>query len=311
MDIRQYLRSAAIFAGVGESVLAEISSNVKEVKLSSGNEIFNEGDSSDSFYIIGSGTITIFKRLAPGKEKTLAELTRGNFFGETALFSETSRTANAATKSDSILLKIDKDQFKRILDKTPKEGIKIFSGLLQTLTQRLEQTSRELATVYRTGKVISSGSNIEDVIDSIKEELILAIPEADEIRVFLYNEYNVEYCLIPCDGKTEEVGPKDPLILTIKNNPSGIVVNDASMQHAISGRPVKGFSSYIIAPIMKSEFMQGFFILGSMSKKYSFKNSYALLLLSVGEQLAEAIENIKYRREAKDRRRLEESKGLL
>ncbi len=58
---------------------------------------------------------------------------------------------------------------------------------------RLEYTSRELATVYETGNIIANSFTIRAMTSAVLDELKLAIPAATDGAIYLHNEFNNDF----------------------------------------------------------------------------------------------------------------------
>ena len=106
MEKVSLLKSVFVFSGLDDKSLNQMSELLVKTPFSAGQTVFNEGKSADAFYVIGSGDITISKKIGQGKEKTLSMLGPGSVFGEMAFFSDSPRIADATAKTDSILWKI-------------------------------------------------------------------------------------------------------------------------------------------------------------------------------------------------------------
>lgn len=304
MDKLSLLKSAFVFEGIEEPLLLQLAGYFKSVNFKKGDIIFSEGAASDSFFIVDTGEITITKRIDTGKEKVLAVLVRGSVFGEMAFFSDSPRIANAEAKTDSALWKIERPDFLRFIEERPQAGIKILAALLKVSMDRLEQTGRELATIYQTGAIISSGRGLSGIMRDIQEELILAIPGADNAAIFLYNVFNQEFDPVAAPEGIKEISPTHPLISYLKENTSGISADGPlQFEFAMDGF-LKDSKSFIIAPIIKSSAMNGFLAVWNSGKTNAFKNNHRLLLSSVAGQLAEAIENLRRQQEERDMQRL-------
>ncbi|MDH5547897.1 MAG: Crp/Fnr family transcriptional regulator [Gammaproteobacteria bacterium] len=111
--------------------------------------IMNEGDESDSLYIIESGKVKIFVSDEDGKEFTLNLLGPGDYFGELALIDGGPRSSSAITTEESKLLIIHKPYFEQFLKQHPEVSLRIIQGMSRLLRQ-LTDKSRGLAlmTVY-------------------------------------------------------------------------------------------------------------------------------------------------------------------
>ncbi len=87
-----HLRSLPIFADLPETVLAELRGRVELVEKEAGEVIFNEGDPSDSMYVIRIGMVKVVQKSAGG-ERVLAYRARGEYVGETGLMKKEPRNA--------------------------------------------------------------------------------------------------------------------------------------------------------------------------------------------------------------------------
>ena len=112
--------------------------------ISSGRRIFSEGEAGEKMYIIQSGTIRI-SRTIDGKEHVLAELTKGDFFGEMANVARMPRTASATTVTDAQLLVFDRAGFQSMIEKNAK----IAMNVIDRLCRRLENANSQIQALVR------------------------------------------------------------------------------------------------------------------------------------------------------------------
>jgi len=77
-------------------------------------KIIRKNDPGDHFYIIVSGRVSVH-----AGRRELAELGKGDYFGEIALLTESNRTASITAKSSGRLLRINKEAFDKILAEVP------------------------------------------------------------------------------------------------------------------------------------------------------------------------------------------------
>jgi CRP-like cAMP-binding protein len=84
-------------------------------RFPSGTIIFSEGDLGLTMYVIESGEVEITKRIA-GKDRVLAKLGKGDFFGEMCMLEDSyPRAAAAAAVTDDEAVIIDQSAFTRSL----------------------------------------------------------------------------------------------------------------------------------------------------------------------------------------------------
>lgn len=307
MDKRDLLKNNGIFSGIPANVLDIVSAEMEKVDIGEGGIIFEEGAVADSFYIVEKGEVVISKNLKAGRRKLLAVIKDGALFGEMAFFSDSPRIASARARADSALWRLPRDKFADIVSKHPSEGLKIFSGLLQVAMDRLEQTSRELATIYETGRAIASGKSLGEISAAVAEELLVAIPAAAKSAVYIYNEFNEEF---ESPG-LPEIPAASTFVAKIASSSSGL-----SGPCDSAGLKLPDFSgAFAAAGIFRpqgeaasSPLPSGFTLLWTNNARVTFSNANLLLLSSVSGQLAEALENLRHREEEMNRRRLDRSK---
>ncbi len=127
------LKNIPLFSNLAESDLAILSSHAVTKKFAKNTIIINEGDETDSLYIILSGKIKAFLSDEHGKEIILDMAGPGEYFGEVALLDEAPRSASVMTLEPSSFLIISKDDFKNCVAKNPDIAI----SLIKELTHRI------------------------------------------------------------------------------------------------------------------------------------------------------------------------------
>jgi CRP-like cAMP-binding protein len=76
--------------------------NFPTMRVPAGVTVIREGEVGDAAYWIESGTFEVFQE-RDGVRKSLRVLTRNVFFGETAIFARTTRTASVVALTDGVL----------------------------------------------------------------------------------------------------------------------------------------------------------------------------------------------------------------
>jgi len=124
-----------VFAVVGTSSESGAVS-MRELKFTSGIEIFHQGDVSDLAYTIVSGAVEI---VSDGV--ILATLGAGDVFGEMGLVDEAPRSATARTVGEVALEALDHDEFTEALMNRPD----ICLHYLRSLFERLRASNQQAA----------------------------------------------------------------------------------------------------------------------------------------------------------------------
>jgi rhodanese-related sulfurtransferase len=134
-----------IFEDLSEEQLLEIASVVEEQVVPEGTMICRQGDPGDSFYLIRSGKVRVFRKDDEGVVTELSRLGPGAGFGEIALLTGKPRSANVETVEETRLDVLTKKHFDRVLKDHPHVSltfIKQMSTLLSRDETRLEMEAQ-------------------------------------------------------------------------------------------------------------------------------------------------------------------------
>lgn len=124
--------------------------------------IFAEGESGPELYIIQKGSIRITK-IVNNNEVLLALLKSGDIFGEMALLENKPRSASAIAHEDSVLMAVNRANFKGMVVEQPK----VISRLTSSLAERIWNLNRQL-----------SNTMIEDPVGRLYDSLVLELEKA-------------------------------------------------------------------------------------------------------------------------------------
>lgn len=130
------LKGSELFRTFPGEELAGIAELTEEAYLDAGEVVFEEGDRGDAFYMVVRGAVRITRG---GQE--LAILGSREGFGEMAILDQESRSATATAEEDTTVLRIDRDDFDRLVEANPA----VARGIYRVLTQRLRSTLAKVA----------------------------------------------------------------------------------------------------------------------------------------------------------------------
>ena len=130
------LKSVDLFKNIPGAILSKIANVAEEIQIYSDDIIFMEGDHGDALYVIISGKISIIKH-----EKEIAVLEKGNCIGEMSLLDHEPRSAEAKANEDTILLKINQEEFYELMSYNPD----ITKQIVKILTRRLREMNKKIA----------------------------------------------------------------------------------------------------------------------------------------------------------------------
>jgi CRP-like cAMP-binding protein len=115
-----------------------------------GEIICRECEEGKSMFVIQSGTVEVSKKLTEG-EIVLRTMTKGEIFGEIALFDRNPRSATVKAKGEAVVLSIDKKGFFAKASKDPTLAFNILEGMskrIRELTSELSKYKENSDLVY-------------------------------------------------------------------------------------------------------------------------------------------------------------------
>lgn len=135
----ELLRNIPLFSNVEPSQLKLLAFTSDRLTFAPGQELFHQGDSGDTAYIImdGEADVTVG---TPAGEISVAKVSKNDLIGEIAILCDVPRTATVKAISEVTTLVITKDLFFRLVADFPQMGIEI----MRELARRLERTTAQL-----------------------------------------------------------------------------------------------------------------------------------------------------------------------
>ncbi len=145
------LLTIPIFSGISAEILEELKGKVVLQTFRKDEVIFRQDDMSDAFYLVRYGFVKVYKE-DKGKERVLAYLNEGHYFGEMGLMAEgEKRIASVAAINRVELIKISKEDFDALLDAHP--GIR---KTLQTITEHRKSNNAQFSKDINRSAILSS-----------------------------------------------------------------------------------------------------------------------------------------------------------
>ena len=125
-----------------------------------GEIVFKEGDSSDAFYLVRSGSMKVSKRSETStKEVVINHLPVGQSFGEVELLDPLlpKRQTNITATKQSELIRIKKKDFYTILERYPHIGDQLRQKAREALVRSSEVFVREVGEDHLVNKLMDAG----------------------------------------------------------------------------------------------------------------------------------------------------------
>jgi CRP-like cAMP-binding protein len=110
-----------------------------------GMVVFREGDRDATLFVIAEGKVGVFKAGAHKQDLPIATIGVGHTLGEMALIDGQARSAGAVAAEDLVLLAITRADLDRLTNEHPRLAVKLVLKVAKLLSQRLRQTTSNLA----------------------------------------------------------------------------------------------------------------------------------------------------------------------
>ncbi len=137
----------------------------ESVSLKAGNVLFAENSFKESMYIVLDGKLEVYK-----KNKHIAFVEIGGFFGEMSLLESKPRSASVRAVTDSVLLEIDKGNFSTYISSNSK----VVWDILTTLSKRNREDLDAIDSGY--GELLRSEEQYRKIVESISDLILQVDP---------------------------------------------------------------------------------------------------------------------------------------
>ena len=139
------LRQVPLFESLDDATARELCELIETLDCPAHQVLFHAGDVGDAMYLIERGKVRICVQAKDGHEVTLAELGRGDFFGEMALLDGERRSADAVVAEDARLALLSREHFLSFMRSSPDVALEMLTALANRL-RRTDELLRHSAT---------------------------------------------------------------------------------------------------------------------------------------------------------------------
>jgi serine/threonine protein phosphatase PrpC len=133
------LKAMPMFRWLSYKELVRVSAITETVEFPAGKQIFSAGEPGDAMYVVLSGKVKLTKG-----DTQVAELDKGQHFGEMALVDRSVRSLTATAAETTRLVVIQRKDFYGIIKREPTTAVKLLWSFVQVLGARLRKTNSEL-----------------------------------------------------------------------------------------------------------------------------------------------------------------------
>ena len=124
-----------------------------KVRFAAGEYIFRDGDVGTEMYIVQTGRVALVKEVL-GREEIVAELEKGDFFGEMAVLESLPRNLGARALDPTELVAVNGSTF----DKMIKSNIEISVRMLRKFSSRIREADEENVRLMYRNRALEEGA---------------------------------------------------------------------------------------------------------------------------------------------------------
>jgi len=139
----KFLSSVAIFDTLSTRQLEKIHELIHVRRYEEGEIIFRQGDPGVGMYIVSEGHVDVYNEYNDMTRRKIAEIHRGDFFGEISLLNDSPRSATTVALTKTTLFGLFRPDLLGLIDSDTKLGFRFIYRLSQIVAERLRLTSLE------------------------------------------------------------------------------------------------------------------------------------------------------------------------
>ncbi|CAI6049206.1 Crp/Fnr family transcriptional regulator [Cohnella sp. JJ-181] len=151
----QLIKHIPLFSSLAPEHIALLAERLVKREQDAQTILFHENDPGDSFFVVLSGTVKIYKTSPEGDEKILAVFNAGDSFGELSLIDGKPRSATAQTLENTELVVMSREHFLDMLKSHFDLNLVIMAEIVQRMRDTNDQVSDLMFFDVRT-RVIKS-----------------------------------------------------------------------------------------------------------------------------------------------------------
>jgi len=156
------LSQVTIFQRLSNEELSQLAPYFTRNNIGKDDVIFHEGTYGNELFIVADGVIAAFIKLSDNSLREVARFSKGDFFGDMAIFENDVRSATCIAQTNCTLLSLTADDFFAIMNNHPPIAIKIMYDMLTVISQRLLKTGSFLTEMIQWGEAARKRSIIDE-----------------------------------------------------------------------------------------------------------------------------------------------------
>ena len=142
-----FLSTVPIFDTLTRRQKHRLFSSIHVRHYKEGEIVFRQDDPGVGLYIVRDGQVDVYNEYTDMTRKKIAELSKGEVFGEIALLNDCPRSATAVAFKETILFAFFRTDFLNLMDSDPKLGVRLVYRLAKIMAERLRIINEDIPLV--------------------------------------------------------------------------------------------------------------------------------------------------------------------
>lgn len=161
---------AQAFGELDAATLALLREQLAWVEVAGGQALMQQGEPGDSMYLSVSGRLRAYVSQEGEPPRMVREMGRGQVIGEMSLYTDAPRSATVVAIRDSVLVRLDKAQFMRLIERQPGVGVALTRQIVHRL-QTEHAPAPFAAPVVQALLPITPGVDVPALAQGLAQEL--------------------------------------------------------------------------------------------------------------------------------------------
>lgn len=142
--------SVPLFKDVDDRTLQLLESLFEPFSCPAGTIIFEQGDPANHIYLLLGGSVEVRYKPYDGPPITITTLTKGHFFGWSAVIGNLTYTSGTVCKEDCVAIRMSKTDLHSFCTREPEAGCIILNLLAQSVSSRWQDAHSQIQSLLNS-----------------------------------------------------------------------------------------------------------------------------------------------------------------
>jgi len=143
--LETFLAGTSFFGGLPPAVVSTLASRLKERRVAGGEQLFAEGESGKSMYIVREGSLIVQRHCSDGTQARLLMMRPGDHFGVTSLIEMEPRPFSCRAEGDSLVYELSNIDLYALYKSDIKAYTLVLQNINRDLCRRLRKAAQRIA----------------------------------------------------------------------------------------------------------------------------------------------------------------------